>query len=575
MLATLSTLALWQVKNRLRVRLARLKEPRYLVGSVFGIAYIGYFAILRNPSFRGGRSAAAAANFAGAAGSIELGFAVVLLALAALVWIVPASRSPMHFSASEVQFLFPAPITRRELLQYRLLRSQAGILFGSVMATMFMRPGSLAGGWRIITGLWLALLTVRIYFTGVSLCREGLRQRGLDGVARWFPVVVAFGAVAIVASAAMWGWPSLRESASPRQFFETLGGLMSTPVIAAILWPFRALTRLPLTQTTAAYWTALPAAFAVLAANYVWVLRADTAFEEGAALTSEKRGGRRREEIQPRVRGVAATPFELAPTGRPEAAIVWKNLIMIGRYVSLRTMARLAPAVISLGLIASVVGRTSGFAAVAAGACFMLLGMTVLMGPMIARNDLRRDLRNLAMVKAWPLSGATLLRGEILAPAALLGGLAWLWILGAAALVGHLGGRVISELILSRISYAAAAMFVAPAIILAQLTVLNGLAVLFPAWVATGDTRARGVDAFGQRLFTIAGVLITLVFALVPGVLVAAVVAGGIYFVTGLLVVVLPAAVVAGVLVTECVVSVELLGRVLDRTDVSDISPDE
>jgi len=60
MLSTLASLTFWQAKNRIRVRLARLKQPRYLVGSMAGIAYIGYFAILRNPGFSRGRGAAAA-----------------------------------------------------------------------------------------------------------------------------------------------------------------------------------------------------------------------------------------------------------------------------------------------------------------------------------------------------------------------------------------------------------------------------------------------------------------------------------------------------------------------------------
>ena len=123
MLSTLASLTFWQVKNRIRVRLARLKQPRYLIGSIAGIAYIGYFAVLRNPGFSRGRGVAAA-NFVRVAGPLELGAALGLLLLAALVWVLPAAGSPVRFSPSEVQFLFPAPITRRQLLQYRLLGAQ-------------------------------------------------------------------------------------------------------------------------------------------------------------------------------------------------------------------------------------------------------------------------------------------------------------------------------------------------------------------------------------------------------------------------------------------------------------------
>jgi len=179
------------------------------------------------------------------------------------------------------------------------------------------------------------------------------------------------------------------------------------------------------------------------------------------------------------------------------------------------------------------------------------------------------------MLKAWPLSGATLLRGEILAPAVMVTSIAWLFVLGAASLAGNLRVGFLQPLIADRLSYAMAALLLAPGIILTELTVLNGLAVLFPAWISTGATRSRGVDALGQRLFTSAGVLLTLVIALLPAAAVAGVVAGGIYLLSGVVVVVIPAAIVTGMLGMECLLVVEMLGRVLDRTDVSALSPVE
>ena len=572
MIWTLASLAFWQIKNRIRVRLARLKQPRYLVGSIFGIAYLTYFAILRNPGFSGSRRAA---NFVRVAGPMELGAALSLLLLAALVWILPAAGSPVRFSASEIQFLFPAPITRRQLLQYRLLRAQLGLLVGSAMATVFMRPTSFANSWKFLTGLWLILMTCRIYFTGVSLYREGLRQRGIAGVWKWAPVAIVCGAVALVAATIYGNWSWLSTAGTPQSFFDGLDRILSSGTDAWILWPFRSLTRVPLAVTTAAYLTALPGALVVLVINYLWVLRADTAFEESAALIAEKRTSDGPARVQPRVRGAAATPFALAPTGRLETAIVWKNLIMVGRYASLRSLARLAPMVISLGLMASFASRRNGTATVAAVLCLVLVAITVVIGPMVARNDLRRDLGNLAMLKAWPLSGATLLRGEILAPAVIVTSIAWLFVLGAASLAGNLRVGFLQPLIADRLSYAMAALLLAPGIILTELTVLNGLAVLFPAWISTGATRSRGVDALGQRLFTSAGVLLTLVIALLPAAAVAGVVAGGIYLLSGVVVVVIPAAIVTGMLGMECLLVVEMLGRVLDRTDVSALSPVE
>ena len=69
--------------------------------------------------------------------------------------------------------------------------------------------------------------------------------------------------------------------------------------------------------------------------------------------------------------------------------------------------------------------------------------------------------------------------------------------------------------------------------------------------------------------------ILTLVIALLPGVVIAGAVAAGIYFASGVLVVVIPSLIIACVLIGECWIAIEMLGRVLDRTDVLDVSPAE
>ena len=107
MLSTLASLAFWQVKNRIRVRLARLKQPRYLVGSIAGIAYISYFAILRNPGFSRGRGAAAA-NFARVAGPTGAGRRIVTAAARGARLDPACRRKPRALLA----FRNPVPVSR-------------------------------------------------------------------------------------------------------------------------------------------------------------------------------------------------------------------------------------------------------------------------------------------------------------------------------------------------------------------------------------------------------------------------------------------------------------------------------
>src|SRR5437660_7420237 len=110
-------------KNRVRVRLQRLCEPRYLLGGIVGVAYLYFSFFARSRGARvsaGRRSGRAAAAITpvlaalGVAGPALAGLA--LLAVTALIWIVPGTSGLLEFSEAEVQFLFPAPVARRQLL---------------------------------------------------------------------------------------------------------------------------------------------------------------------------------------------------------------------------------------------------------------------------------------------------------------------------------------------------------------------------------------------------------------------------------------------------------------------------
>jgi hypothetical protein len=95
-------------------------------------------------------------------------------------------------------------------------------------------------------------------------------------------------------------------------------------------------------------------------------------------------------------------------------------------------------------------------------------------------------------------------------------------------------------------------------------------ALNFPAWVAPPGVGGRGVEMMGQRLIFIGGYLLVLVVALVPAALL-----GGL----GLLLanwlagrsaaIALAATCAFGTLAFELVCAVDLLGRRIDRFDLS------
>jgi hypothetical protein len=557
-------------RNRVRSQVRRLRQPRYFAGLVVGVLYI-YLIFLRPTSrsrqgFEGGLMAFPAE-------AMQAGMSVILFLVVALAWVVPGRRRAVEFTRSEVQFLFTAPVTRRQLIHYKLLRGQIGALFSSLIFTLLMRPGDPLTAARVMLGIWLTLGLVNLHLTGVALSRASLIEHGASGRRRFgLPALIVGGAVVALAGVVLSNWAMLSSIESGREVFRELVRLATTGVGGVILWPFRSAVALTLATSPTEFGWAFGVVAGLFVLNYLWVVHSDTAFEEASAESAEKRV-RDPMAARPKVARRLGTPFRLAARGRVETAILWKNLILVSRYVSLATLFRFLPVVIIIGVVFSRGGR-SGLTEMAGFLFVALIVMLVLMGPMLARNDLRQDLSNLALLKTWPVSGRTLLRGEVLAPAAMLSVGAFVLIAAAATLLTPtLKDAGVSGF--DQMAYVVSAMLLAPALILGQVVLQNAIAVLLPAWAGLGSSRARGLDAMGQRILLTFGTFVGLTVGLIPAMLLAGGVGITLYALTDRVMVVVPAIVGVGVVLAECWLATELLGLVLDRTDVSAIEAEE
>jgi len=577
MLSAFLYLSICSIKNRILVRLRRLRQPRYLIGSAVGVLYLYTMTFRRLMAPSGPRGPGLVAILSRAHDPVQFFATMFLFVIAASAWIWPASR-PLQFSRPEVQFLFQAPVGRRQLVHYKLLRGQLGVLFSSAVATLILRPGTFASAWTFFLGLWLIFALVQLHLTGVALRRQSLIQHGPAGVRRqWVSILVAVAAVGIIVQALVADWATLSKLPTARLVISEVRRVLFSGAAGVVLWPIRIMVGLPLSMTPREFLMGLPFVLFLFALNYVWVIRSDAAFEEASAADAERRAEQRTApgSVRRNVNAMAP-PFTLGATGRPEIAILWKNLIVLGRYASLRVLLRFAPVFVILTIMLSRRGGSTGVTAVAAMICLGLGVFTILLGPQTTRNDLRQDLGHLAILKTWPVSGASLLRGELLAPTLVLAIMTWLFVAAGAILLGGqpvVGGR--GYILSDRVSFMLAAMVVAPGLILAHLVVVNGVAVLFPAWAAIGTSRSRGIDAMGQRMLMFAGVMLTLVISVLPAAVAAALVGVVLYAATQTIPVVIPAIVLGVVLIVECIVMIELLGRVLDRTDVTALEPIE
>jgi hypothetical protein len=559
------------IRNGSLVKLRRLRQPRYLIGTIVGLLYFYFYVFggLHRATGEGPRTPWDVVTGTGI--SFELIGLVALLAIVSLAWLWPRTGPALAFTPPEVQFLFSAPVTRRQLLHYKLLRTQVGGLAGAAFITLLAQPDSIAVALKIWLGLWLVFATVDLHLVGVAFRRQSLAAHGGGAWRRQRIALLIVAAIIIVVTVAIIRtWPALAAARSVAEVFATLQLAMSTGLAGVALWPIHVVAHLPFADPGADFARAVPAVLALLALNYVWVLRSDAAFEEASAEQAERWATRRGGPPPRIVRRSRATPFRLAPTGRPELAIVWKNLTLFSRPMSLLLLLTLLPIVVSMAVIAVVLADDMPVVQIIGVLSAIFAVLTLLFGPQVVRNDLRHDLGRLAIVKTWPIRGATIIRAEILAPTLILSMLAAVAVPIAA--IGLSGATTTSgePVIADPLSYTAVALIISPTLILVQVLIQNAIALMFPAWVTLGPAPGRGsLDATGQHMvLTLAGML-AFTIALVPGAIAAGAVGAVSHWLSGRVWMVPSAMAAAAVLLVECWITTELLGLVFDRTDVT------
>jgi ABC-2 type transport system permease protein len=578
MIQALLYLQVISARNRFIARLRRLKQPKYLAGFLVGGLYF-FFYFIRPVFLAGAGSSRGPSGWPGAwSATLELVGAVVLAAIILGAWIFPQSRAALTFTEAEATFLFPAPVRRQTLIHFKLLRSQAGILFSTlIMALLSNRFGRDGHTWVHFVGWWLLLSTLQLHFIGASFARTRL----LDwGISHWTRRWILFGVFATIGLAAWWWLQTHLEKssalASPKDFRDVwrhVETILAAEPIATLLIPFRWMVRPGLATTPDQFLYVVWPAVAGLVLHYFWVIRSDVAFEE-ASLELARQRTERMAAIQRDRRPAVSTkarraPFVLQPTGSPVVALLWKNLIFAGTLFTLRTWIILT---FSFGLPAMVIGlnaRRGEFAIIIVMLLVMGLVWSVLLGPQLLRHDLRQDLQSAELLKLFPLPGWKIILGELLAPVLILSLVQWTLLAFIAILFHGLPG--IPEIRLEqRLSVFVGAALICPAVNLISLLVPNAAVLLFPAWLQTGPGGPQGVEATGQRLIFLLGQLLVFALALTP----AAILATAVHFALTFWLpwpLVVPIAAAAGVvlLLGEAAIGVVLLGKLFERLDVA------
>lgn len=340
MIGALFYLQLTSLKNALRMRALRLRNPRYLFAAAVGAAYF-YFFVFRSHGSRPPSVSVPVATGQGQA-LLELAGAFMLFGAVVFAWVLPNSRAALAFTEAEVANLFPAPVPRRTLVHYKLLKSQFSILFSVLILTLLSNRWAFLDGGVLVhaAGWWLIFSLYNLHLVGASFARERLLNFGINAVRRRLIVI----GVLVVIGAFTWFWqkrslplPMENDVQNVASLLDYVKTVLSSPPLGWVLVPFRWVVRPFFAGDVWSFMMAVWPGLLLLAAHYAWVVRSDVAFEEASVALSQKRaaaladmqagkwpgGGPKRKRPE---------PFVLGATGLPSVAFLWKGLIAAGPF---------------------------------------------------------------------------------------------------------------------------------------------------------------------------------------------------------------------------------------------------
>ncbi|HWN94331.1 MAG TPA: putative ABC exporter domain-containing protein [Methylomirabilota bacterium] len=560
--------------NRTRARLRRLKQPKYLVGAFFGLLYLYFyfFQIL----FSRGRPGD---EMLGGAGSIIGIFGpVILFLLVASAWIFPHERAALVYSEAEVAFLFPAPVSRRALIHFKLLKSQIAILFTVLLLTLITgRLFTSSHAWMRVLGWWVILSTLNLHFLGASFARTMLLERGISNWLR--RSLVGLFLAALIALTVFWARqtivpPAIANVADWAAWREYLQALLGTPPLSYLLFPLRMVLNPYLATSTLEFAKAFLPAVGVIALHYVWVVRSNVAFEEASVELSRRvaekiAAGRAGQSLDASPKKRSRAPFALSPSGFAPVAFLWKNLISAQAAFRGRTILLLLIPLIIMAAMMGRIGKPGGvFIATASMLTMMCYVWSLFIGAQMIRCDFRRDLAAMDVLKLFPLRGWQVVAGELLAPVVILTVVQWLLLL----LLGGLAtfGGVTAGLPKMPLTWIVAAGCLTPFWNGLVLLIPNAAVLLFPGWFQTRVEAPQGIEVTGQRLLLLFGQMIVMGVTIIPAA--AAFALGFVPFQYAGAETIAPLVGSAGaalVLAGEIALGVWLVGKLFDRFDLA------
>jgi hypothetical protein len=407
--SALRKLALMKLRGGFRRQLKRLRTPSGFIFAIVGAGLSIFWLVMilvGRSTLRGdipeGEELRA---------WTELGIFVFVL----LTGVSAVTVRGLYLPRQEIERFFSAPITRGDLVRYRMLVDLVRTLFGAVILALltFQRmPVPLFG----FLGVMAAMFTLGIFRQTISLVLGGARSRlrGIVGRRRLVVARIALGLLVWVLVMAMFTGDRLFEHFLGNiDLLERSEDLITHPVARALFTPFRPWAAMMAATTLPEFlrWAGL--CLFIWLALFELTARLPIDFREQSLETSEEITRRLRRVGRGGALGGGDISHRAAARrvpwffGRgPGGAVAWiktASIVRKARGTLLVSLVIMFAVTIGVSVLLNTADRESGgmIAAVGGPVLIAVLGVVYMSGSL--RFDYRADLDQMEQIKAWPV----------------------------------------------------------------------------------------------------------------------------------------------------------------------------
>lgn len=385
-------LLLLRTRAGIRRKLRNLRTPR---GFSYLILALGVLALLIfNRAFNGAMRNELQQIDTSLAWQFDLRFLARALAGLCAMTLLVGSGPSIYFNPAEIQFLFSAPIPRRDFLKYKFALYLSGLVVTAIILGVLSRQA--AGFAQAFWGSLNALLFVQLFTTTLGIIDHKWTLAGTRFI-RSLTLVTVFslGAVAL--------WQSLGAENSQPVLLETVLTapfmIFAKTYFATNLWPDLCLWGL--------------AAFAANLGLLAIMLQVDYDFREEVVLKSEQFHNRWLKANRTGIWGDTSTNHWRVPFifGRSAwAVLVWRQLTMM-----LRTFrGGLTKILVAAAAFGPLMAMTPNHLST------IMLGLSVWAGlfliPKVMTFDFRSDWDNMILLRTLPLEAWKIVSAQLVLP---------------------------------------------------------------------------------------------------------------------------------------------------------------